>query len=61
MKIDSFETLSQQLTKYSIGDTITLTVYRPTVEWNQTNWTEYFNTAEKVDIQITFKEFNPNS
>ena len=61
VKIDSFETLSQQLTKYSIGDTITLTVYRPTVEWNQTNWTEYFNTAEKVDIQITFKEFNPNS
>ncbi|MBQ3489363.1 MAG: trypsin-like peptidase domain-containing protein [Clostridia bacterium] len=61
VKIDSFETLSQQLTKYSIGDTVTLTVYRPKMEWNQANWTEYFNTAEKVDIQITFKEFNPNS
>ena len=59
--IDSYATLSQQLTKYSIGDTITLTVYRPKMELTSSNLTEYLNTAEKIDIQITFKEFNPNT
>lgn len=59
--VTSFATLSQQLTKYSIGDTITLTVLRPTIELTQSNLTEYLNTAEKVEIQITFKEFNPNT
>jgi len=59
--IDSYATLSQQLTKYSIGDTITLTVYRPQMELTSSNLTEYLNTAEKIDIQITFKEFNPNT
>ena len=60
VSISSYETLSQQLTKYSIGDTVTLTVYRPTIELTQSNLTDYLNTAEKIDIQITFKEFNPN-
>ena len=59
--VESFEALSQQITKYSIGDTITLTVYRPTIELTQTNLSEYLNTAEKIDIQITFKEFDPNA
>ena len=59
--VTSFATLSQQLTKYSIGDTITLTVLRPTIELTQTNLTEYLKTAEEIDIQITFKEFNPNT
>ena len=58
--VESFEALSQQITKYSIGDTITLTVYRPTIELTQTNLSEYLNTAQKIDIQITFKEFDPN-
>jgi len=61
VEVTSFSALSQQLTKYSIGDTITLTVYRPKIELTQTNLTEYLNTAEKIDIQITFKEFNPNT
>ena len=60
ISVDSYSTLSQQLTKYSIGDTITLTIYRPTIELTQSNLTDYLNTAEKIDIQITFKEFNPN-
>ena len=59
--VTSFETLSQQVTKYSIGDTITLTVYRPTIELTQSNLTEVLNSAEQVDIQVTFKEFNPNA
>jgi serine protease Do len=61
VEIDSYATLSQQLMKYSIGDTVTLTVYRPKMELTSTNLTEYLNTAEKIDIQITFKEFNPNT
>ena len=61
VEVASFATLSQQLTKYSIGDTITLTVLRPTIELTQTNLTEYLNTAEQKDIQITFREFNPNT
>ena len=60
VSITSYATLSQQLTKYSIGDTITLTVYRPTIELTQSNLTEYLNSAEKLEIQITFTEFNPN-
>ena len=60
VSISSYETLSQQLTKYSIGDTVTLTVYRPTVELTQSNLSEYLNTAEEIKIQITFTEFNPN-
>lgn len=59
--IDSFATLSQQLTKYSIGDTVTLTVKRPKVELTSNNLSEYLSTAETIDIQITFKEFNPNA
>ena len=60
VSITSYATLSQQLTKYSIGDTITLTVYRPTIELTQSNLTEYLDKAEKLEIQITFTEFNPN-
>ena len=59
--VTSYSVLSQQLGKYSPGDTITLTVYRPTIELTQSNLTEVLNTAEKIDIQITFKEFNPNA
>jgi serine protease Do len=35
--ITSFEILSQQLTKYSVGDTIKLTVLRPTIEYTGSN------------------------
>ena len=59
--VASYSVLSQQLGKYSLGDTITLTIYRPTIELTQSNLAEVLNTAEKIDIQITFKEFNPNA
>ena len=59
--ITSFEILSQQLTKYSVGDTIKLTVLRPTIEFTGNNLTQYINTAKEVEIEITFVEFNPNA
>lgn len=59
--ITSFEILSQQLTKYSVGDTIKLTVLRPTIEFTGSNLTQYINTAQEIEITITFIEFNPNA
>lgn len=58
--ITSFEILSQQLTKYSVGDTVKLTVLRPTIEFNGNNLQQYVNTAQEVEVEITFVEFNPN-
>ena len=58
--ITSFEILSQQLTKYSVGDTIKLTVLRPTIEYTGSNLQQYINSAQEVEIEITFVEFNPN-
>lgn len=59
-EITSFATLSQQLTKYSVGDTITLTVRRPTIELTSSNLQEYLSSCEELEIKITFVEFNPN-
>lgn len=60
-EITSYERLTQQLTKYAVGDTVTLTVRRPTIELNSNNLSEYLNTSEEIEIQITFVEFNPNA
>lgn len=60
-EISSFATLSQMLTKYEVGDTVTLTIRRPTIELTSSNLSEYLNTCEEIDITITFVEFNPNA
>ena len=60
-EITSYAVLSQQLTKYAVGDTVTLTIRRPTIELNSNNLAEYLNTSEEIDIRITFVEFNPNA
>lgn len=60
-EIPSFATLSQMLTKYEVGDTVTLTIRRPTIELTSSNLSEYLNTCEEIDITITFVEFNPNA
>ena len=59
-EITSFNVLSQQLTKYKVGDTVTLTVRRPTIEQTENNLSEYLNSCEVVEVTITFVEFNPN-
>ena len=60
-EITSFSVLSQQLTKYKVGDTVTLTVRRPTIEQTDDNLADYLNSCAIVDIVITFVEFNPNA
>lgn len=60
-EITSFSVLSQQLTKYKVGDTVTLTVRRPTIEQTDNNLADYLNSCEIVEITITFVEFNPNN
>jgi len=52
---------AQMLTKYEVGDTVTLTIRRPTIELTSSNLSEYLNTCEEIDITITFVEFNPNA
>lgn len=60
-EITSFEVLSQQLTKYKVGDTVTLTVRRPTIELTGSNLSEYLSTSETVELTLTFVEFNPDA
>ena len=60
-EITSFSVLSQQLTKYKVGDTVTLTVRRPTIEQTDDNLADYLNSCAIVDVVITFVEFNPNA
>ena len=60
--LDSFATLKKMLTKYSIGDTVELTVLRPNEKTSTiTNPTWYLRECEEITIKITFVEFNPNA
>ena len=59
-EITSFETLKKLLTAYSVGDTVELTIKRPTEEARKaTNIYSYWELCETVTIQLTFIEFNP--
>ncbi len=60
-EIGSFDILSEQLTKYKVGDTVTLTIRRPTIELTNNNLADYLNTSKEIEIKITFVEFNPNT
>ncbi len=60
--ISSFETLKRMLTAYSVGDTVEITVLRPTEEAkNETYLYEYIRKCDEVKIRLTFVEFNPNN
>ena len=59
-EISSFEDLQRLLTKYEVGDTVTLTVRRPTIDYTGSNLSEYLNSCEEVKLEVTFVEFNPN-
>ncbi len=61
VEISSFDVLTKQLTKYSVGDTVTLTIRRPVIELTNDNLSQYLSTSEEIDLQITFVEFNPNA
>lgn len=49
------------LTRYEVGDSVTLTIRRPTIELTNNNLSEYLNSCEELEIEITFVEFNPNA
>ena len=59
--ISDFETLKKMLTAYTVGDTVELTVLRPTENAkNQSHPYYYLRECEEVKINLTFVEFNPN-
>lgn len=61
-EITSFETLKKMLTAYSVGDTVELTIRRPTDEAKkQTNIYRYWEACKEIKISLTFVEFNPNA
>ena len=45
----------------TVGDTVKLTVRRPTIELTANNLSEYLTTSETVELEITFVEFNPSA
>ncbi len=60
--IDSYSTLKQMLTAYSVGDTIKITVYRPNGNALQTSNVQfYLRNCDEVTLDVTFVEFNPNA
>lgn len=60
--ISSFETLKKMLTAYSVGDSVELTVLRPTENTSkQTNIYGFLNACQELKITLTFVEFNPNA
>ncbi|MBQ8861977.1 MAG: trypsin-like peptidase domain-containing protein [Clostridia bacterium] len=60
--ISSFETLKKMLTAYSVGDTVEITVLRPTEEAKkQTDPYAYLRKCEEIKLKLTFVEFNPNN
>ncbi len=60
--ISTFETLKRMLTAYSVGDTVEITVLRPTEEAKkQTNPYAYLRECDEVKLTLKFVEFNPNN
>ena len=69
--LSSVSVLSEALSKYSVGDTVKLTVLRPTKdisEFRTQSWfigtisydyEAYLNACEEITIDVTFVEFNP--
>ncbi len=60
--IESFTVLKQMLTKYSVGETATLTVLRPRENASSiVNPYGYLRECDEIEVKITFVEFNPNA
>ena len=64
----SYSNLKALLAKYSVGDTVTVTVLRPTADISNYktefgfrvtyDFASYLNDCEQIDISVTFVEFN---
>ena len=60
--ISSYETLKKMITAYSVGDSVQITVLRPTESaLKQTNPYAYLRECEEITLTLTFVEFNPNA
>jgi serine protease Do len=60
--ISSFESLKKMITAYSVGDSVQITVLRPTESaLKQTNPYAYLRECEEITLTLTFVEFNPNA
>ena len=56
----SFANLNKILTKYKVGDTVTVTVLRPTIDASSaTSYNAYLKSCEEIKLEVTFVEFNP--
>ena len=57
----SFSVLTELLTRYKVGDTITVDIRRPTMEKStRVSFYDYYDACEIIELQVTFVEFNPN-
>ena len=58
----SLANLNKILTRYKVGDTVTVTVLRPTVDSSSAiSYNAYLKSCEEVTLRVTFVEFNPDN
>lgn len=56
-----FSTLTELLTKYKVGDTVTLKILRPTeASKSSGSYNAYLRSCEEVTLGVTFVEFDPS-
>ena len=60
--VTSMDTVEKILTAYSVGDTIEITIKRPTEEAKKQTYAQrYWDACQEIKISLTFVEFNPNA
>ena len=56
-----FSILTELLTKYKVGDTVTLKILRPTeASKSSGSYNAYLRSCEEVTLNVTFVEFDPS-
>ena len=56
-----FSTLTELLTKYKVGDTVTVKILRPTEESaSRATYQAYLRSCEEITLDVTFVEFDPS-
>ena len=56
-----FSTLTELLTKYKVGDTVTVKILRPTEESaSRATYQAYLRSCEEITLEVTFVEFDPS-
>jgi S1-C subfamily serine protease len=61
-EFSTFAALTEILTKYKVGDTVTVKILRPTIALSSaSNYNSYIRSCEEIELTLTFIEFNPNN